>query len=157
MKKVFKYMLVAMMAISTVALFSCGKDDEGEDNGGNNNGGQEQTTNPINGHTFEGTITDQTYEAQGYVFTFDFVITATSETRMDYNCDIAYNGETLGSDNDKVTYTFENNAGTLTFDADGYSTNYTYNPQNKTITFNISYQVAEGVSAGGTAVLTQVD
>lgn len=160
MKKVFKYMMVAMMAISTVALFSCGKDDEGGDNGGNNGGNnQEEVTNPINGHTFEGTIIDNTYEGQGYVFTLDFVITATSETRMDYNCDISANGELLGSDTDGVTYTFENNAGTLTFDYDGYSTGYTYDPQNKTITFDISYSLSQdgSVRAGGTAVLTQVN
>lgn len=149
--------LFAMMALAfgMVMAVSCSKDEE--NNSDNPGGGETPAANPLVGHTFSGSIEDDTYYDQYGAFYLDFEISATTENRMNYTCSISYDQGELGTDNDQLTYTFDNNAGTLTFDADGYATNYTYDPNAKTITFNISYGVGQGMSIGGTAVLHQVN
>ena len=156
MKKAVRFFAIAAIAFGMTMAVSCTKDPE-EGGNNNNNGGTEEpvAANPIVGHTYQGTLIDDTYAGSGYTFQLDFTIVATSETRMDYTCIISYDEGELGTDQDQMTYTFENNAGTMTFDADGYATEYTYDPQAKTVTFDIAYNISS-LSVGGTAVLTQV-
>ena len=144
MKKVLRIFSVMTLAFGMVMAVSCKK---GEDNGGTSGGDTPAATNPLVGHTFVGDMTDD----NGVEFNYTIVVT--NETKMSYELVTFYQGEDFFSDQDQLTYTFNNNAGKMTFAADGYQMNYTYDPDAKTISFSLVYNLGDGNHYGGPVVL----
>ena len=139
---------IMTLAFGMVMAVSCSKDEKTEDGQQGGGGDTPAATNPIKGHTFTGSMVDD------YSVEFNYTITATDDSRMTYSLVTYYQGEELFTDEDGMTYTFSNNAGTMTFDLDGYEMNYTYNPTDKSISFTLYYNL-QGLSVGGPVVLYQ--
>ncbi|MCR5014717.1 MAG: hypothetical protein K6A28_08105 [Bacteroidales bacterium] len=157
MKKATRFFILAALALSMATAVACDKEKTPDNN---SQGGGEETpavVNPIRGHTFAGSMTDTSWVEYGFLFEFDIFLTAVSENKIIYSCQISNNGQLRSTDEDNISYTFADNRGTFVFERDSVTRPYTYDPAAKTITFDMAYDIShDGVLvAGGTVVLHQ--
>lgn len=154
MKKAIKTILVAFMALTAACFTGCEKDNPtpanngngNNGNGNNNNGGQ---TVELNGTSWVGKYND-TY--QGYQAKITWSLDFNSETEGEFYFELVVAGQPQADQTIPFTYTFDGREGVISAGGMGTS-NFTYNPDNNTITMNLMVEVSnDGSTLGGVTI-----
>ena len=167
MKKVFRLMMMAMMAVATMGFVACEKDNDN-----NNSGQQGGGTTPVEEPTYE---TLERTEWEGVYSTYDQTpgytqnylnIHWTIDFLSDGQGEIMFYLESPGYDPDTytfpMTYTYDGvNSGTISNWEYGTAGNFTVDPYNRALVIeNLTLEIGEtedaGYTYGGVTTLHQV-
>ena len=148
MKKFFKTLMLAFVAISTVSLMSCG-DDNGSDNPDNPQNPPEQFT--LANTSWLGQYTG-TYQDMPAVLTWtlDF-----SESTGSFLMELNINGQDMQPQTISFNYTFDPESNTGIIRPSQGQIPFTYDKDNNTITMAIAIS-ASGEQIGGQTVFHQI-
>ncbi|MBR1550628.1 MAG: hypothetical protein IJ634_08345 [Bacteroidales bacterium] len=142
MKKVMKNMMIALMAITTISLASCGKDDDKTDNPGQGGG---NLSTSLSGTSWVG-IYDDTY--QGYPAEITYSLDFTSESEGSLLIELSVAGQDQNPQEVQFTYTYSDNVAMCTIPNAGVFS-ATYHPENNTVTASVALGTEDGGSMGG--------
>lgn len=137
-----KNMMIALMAMTTISLASCGKDD---DNKTPDNPGQGGQLTSLTGTSWVG-IYDDTY--QGYPAEITYSLDFTSETAGSLLVELSVNGNDQNPQEVSFTYTYSDNVALCNISGVGQFT-ATYHPESNTITASVALGTEDGGSLGG--------